>query len=196
MAKNTFGQRLNTLLAEHDKRQKDLAQFLGVSDNVISYYLSDQRSPTTDKLPKIADFFHTTIDYLLGRCPSESTNINIQAISNYTGLSDRAIQMLHELSQRSKGDAIKAEYQSMIAQYQSTINYHDAELTKLGFTNGCSDVFPDKIVKQLIKNENNREIFTQLGFADGYSYEFLDKIEKLLIESKKKERNAVGLLSP
>ncbi|MCI9269540.1 MAG: hypothetical protein HFF40_11895 [Lawsonibacter sp.] len=43
----------------------------------------------------LADFYNVSTDYLLGRTLVRTTDTEIQAVSNYTGLSHRAIWRLH-----------------------------------------------------------------------------------------------------
>ena len=64
--KVVIGRRINTLLAKHNKSQKELAEYIGVLPNVISYFCKGTRTPNTEQIIKIADFFDVTTDYLLG----------------------------------------------------------------------------------------------------------------------------------
>lgn len=63
---------LGELLAElrHDwgLKQEELADILHLSKSTISSYERGQQLPPLDKLVCLADFFHVTTDYLLGRC--------------------------------------------------------------------------------------------------------------------------------
>lgn len=63
----TFGQRLTELREEKDIFQKELAAHLNVSISTISNYENDVHYPDVIILCKLADYFHVTIDYLLGR---------------------------------------------------------------------------------------------------------------------------------
>ena len=63
----TFGQRLIELREEQGIFQKELAAHLNVSISTISNYENDIHYPDVIILCKLADFFHVTIDYLLGR---------------------------------------------------------------------------------------------------------------------------------
>ena len=48
-------------------RQKDIAQYLNVSQNTYSQYETGVISLTAEVLIKIADFYQVSIDYLLDR---------------------------------------------------------------------------------------------------------------------------------
>ncbi|NNG67209.1 helix-turn-helix domain-containing protein [Caldanaerobacter subterraneus] len=62
-----LGERIKELRKKKGVTQKELALYLGVSDRAVGYYESGQRTPPPDILQKIADFFHVSVDYLLGR---------------------------------------------------------------------------------------------------------------------------------
>ena len=140
------GYRIGILLTEQKKMQKELADFLDVQPNVVSNFFTGDRTPNLDQIIKISEFFHTTPNYLLGVTDSQSTDNNLQAMCEYTGLSDRSIQTLHELRERSKGKAIKTEYQSKVSQYQSLIDEHDSKLTLLGSSYSLDDQPEDKLL--------------------------------------------------
>lgn len=101
--KKLLGANINTQLAIHDKKQKDLAAFLGVKDNTISYFCKGSRAPSYEQLVKIADFFDVSIEHLLGRgerVMSESDIIS--GAMQYTGLSEKAIHNLRELDRYTR----------------------------------------------------------------------------------------------
>ena len=100
ITKKKIGQAINTLLAEQNKRQKDLAKELGVTDNTISYFVSGSRTPNLEQITTIADFFNVSTDFLLGRTKAHTQNTEIRAICDYTGLSEEAVSELHKANER------------------------------------------------------------------------------------------------
>ena len=92
--KKTIGQRINTALAKRSMLQKDLAHILGVTDNTISYFCNGTRGPQLEQLPKIAEALHTTTDYLLGISPNLTTDKDLSAVCNYTGLNEDSINAI------------------------------------------------------------------------------------------------------
>lgn len=50
------GHRINTLLAEQDIKQSELAEKLGIVSSTVSCFVSGTRMPNTEQLVKIADF--------------------------------------------------------------------------------------------------------------------------------------------
>ena len=59
--------RLRDLREDHDMKQKDLAAYLNCSQQVYSNYELGQRDIPTAILIALADFYGTSVDYLLGR---------------------------------------------------------------------------------------------------------------------------------
>jgi transcriptional regulator with XRE-family HTH domain len=67
-----FSRRTRNLRNSMNLRQKDLAEFLGTSKQVVSNYENEQREPSFDVLIRIAQFFSVSTDYLLGVSPLEN----------------------------------------------------------------------------------------------------------------------------
>ena len=62
-----FGKTLRKLRVQSEMSQKDLAEKIGVTKSMISYYELSERMPSPDTLMKLANTFHVSTDYLLGR---------------------------------------------------------------------------------------------------------------------------------
>lgn len=61
------GSRLRMLRKERNLTQKELGKAIHVSKVSISGYENGERTPDTDNLRRLADFFDVTTDYLLGK---------------------------------------------------------------------------------------------------------------------------------
>ena len=61
-----FGNRLKQLRLREGYTQQQLADKLGVTKSVVSYYELQERYPSPEVLTKLASVFHVTTDYLLG----------------------------------------------------------------------------------------------------------------------------------
>ncbi len=61
-----FGEKLKTMRKEAGMTQKDLADRLGITKSVVSYYELQEKTPSPDVLIRLAGIFHVTTDYLLG----------------------------------------------------------------------------------------------------------------------------------
>lgn len=58
---------IRNLREDRDLKQRDLAEVLHVSQNTYSQYENGIIELTAEKLIILADFYHTSVDYLLGR---------------------------------------------------------------------------------------------------------------------------------
>ena len=54
------------LLQESGRKQKELTDFLGITPNALTDWKSGRIKSYRKHLPKIAEFFNVTVDYLLG----------------------------------------------------------------------------------------------------------------------------------
>ena len=61
-----LGLRISEALQKRGMTQKELANRIGVTESVISRYISGDREPKPDILANIATALHTTSDFLLG----------------------------------------------------------------------------------------------------------------------------------
>ena len=61
-----FGNNLKNLRHKYKMTQKELADKIGVTKSVVSYYELQERAPSPEVLIKLSRIFHVTTDYLLG----------------------------------------------------------------------------------------------------------------------------------
>ena len=67
-------QRIRDLREDRDLKQRQLADYLNCSQQVYSNYELGQRDIPTDVLIQLADFYHVSIDYLLGQTSNPKRN--------------------------------------------------------------------------------------------------------------------------
>lgn len=65
---------IRALREDSDLRQRELAEMLHVSQNTYSQYENGVIELTATHLVKLADFYHVSIDYLLGRTRKKEVN--------------------------------------------------------------------------------------------------------------------------
>ena len=58
---------LRGIREDRDIRQKDIAQYLNISQNTYSQYETGVISLTAEVLLKLADYYNVSVDYLLDR---------------------------------------------------------------------------------------------------------------------------------
>ena len=64
---NSMYRRIRDLREDRDLRQKDMAEYLRCTQVSYSHYELGKRDIPTDVLIRLADFYGTSMDYLLGR---------------------------------------------------------------------------------------------------------------------------------
>lgn len=95
-----LGKRLRELRKKKGIRQKDLANYLQISDSAIGMYENGKRDPDSETIKKLADFFNVSVDYLLGR--EESTYERLE--KNLARLDPRIQQAYHSLQNMDEED--------------------------------------------------------------------------------------------
>lgn len=70
-----FSNRLKELRTQAGLTQLQLAQRLGITKSVISFYELSERAPSPDVLIRLAQIFHVSTDYLLGLDKKETLDI-------------------------------------------------------------------------------------------------------------------------
>lgn len=86
-----FGTVLKELRLKSGMTQKELAAKLGVTKSVVSYYELAERTPSPEMLLKMANLFHVSTDYLLGREKVVRESLDI------SGLTERDKKLVYEL---------------------------------------------------------------------------------------------------
>nr|WP_194949949.1 helix-turn-helix transcriptional regulator [Anoxybacillus flavithermus] len=85
-----LGDRLKRLRLEKKLTQEELGKKINVTKVSISGYENGNRTPDTETLQKLADFFNVTTDYLLGRTddpnPPESDNEELGTLARINQL--------------------------------------------------------------------------------------------------------------
>ena len=71
-----FGNILKKLRLEEGLTQQQLADYLGVTKSVVSYYELHERIPSPEIIIKLSAIFHVSADYLLGLDKGETLDLS------------------------------------------------------------------------------------------------------------------------
>lgn len=85
----TFPEKLRELMEENKTTQKELAAYVGIRPQSLSLYLTGETQPNGDKLLKIAEYYHVSVDYLLTGTRPENAPVR-----EMLGLSEDAVQCM------------------------------------------------------------------------------------------------------
>ena len=94
-----FGSRLKQLRTQAGLTQQQLADRLGVTKSVVSYYELQERFPSPEILIKLSGIFHTSTDFLLG--------IDNRKMIDVSGLTDAELNAVSTIIQSLKYNAKK-----------------------------------------------------------------------------------------
>ena len=98
---DSFPCRLRELMERDGTKQEELKEVLKVKNRQsITGYIDGSTVPTIDKVVALADYFNVSTDYLLGMVNVSTTDTNLQAVCNFTGLSEKAVEQLAALSKQ------------------------------------------------------------------------------------------------
>ncbi len=97
----SIAKRLIALREKYNFSQSDIARQIGVTPALISAYENQERKPSLDKLVALADIFHVSTDYILGR----SVKIDSSVMVNVDGLSDKQIEIIRNIISEFKSDS-------------------------------------------------------------------------------------------
>ena len=87
----TLAERLRYLRLENHYSQIWLAKRLGYSPSVISAYETGERTPSVQALIALADVYHVSVDYLLGRSAPRQPQLDL------TGLTTQQVAALQTI---------------------------------------------------------------------------------------------------
>lgn len=91
------GKKLKNLRLQSGLTQKQLAERMGVTTSVISYYELDERCPSPEVLIRLANIFHVSTDYLLG-----IDNMKVLNISELNEEEVKSIQYMIDTFKKSR----------------------------------------------------------------------------------------------
>ena len=103
--------------------QAKLAAELGVTAQAVSKWYNGENEPQLSILPKIADYFGTSVDWLLGKDIPKTPDITNRIICEKTGLSGAAVDNLTMMARTNGGDdfwSIALKYVSFLLETYPT----------------------------------------------------------------------------
>lgn len=90
-----FPERLANLREKANLTRQQLADILGISRASLEYYEKGKRTPDIDVLYKLSEYFNVTADYLIGRTNKSGQSTDVNAVSEFVGLSPFAVEHLN-----------------------------------------------------------------------------------------------------
>lgn len=94
---NAANNNLRKIIDQSGMTREQVAKKIGCDTSSITKYYNGERNPKTDIVIKLAKLFNTTTDYLLGLTDVQTMYNDLRFVCEYTGLSEKAIEKLHDL---------------------------------------------------------------------------------------------------
>lgn len=117
-----FGELLKGLRVSANLTQKELGEKLHISETMVSYYEHSRRYPSADILLQVADTFHVSVDFLLGREKKKQT-------IDLSGLPDKDIEFVRDVVQFLRGKNDKQDQKKNEKQEQKKNEEQDKDTT-------------------------------------------------------------------
>lgn len=123
----TIGERFKDARILYNKNGKQtttaVEKATGIAKSSLSEIENDSRIPGGGIVIQLAKHYGVSSDYLLGLSPNPTTNKDLDAICNYTGLSQNSIQCLHNEKEWGLGDDAITVIDALLSDYR----YHNID---------------------------------------------------------------------
>jgi transcriptional regulator with XRE-family HTH domain len=124
----TLGERLQLLRKRHNLSQKELAAHLKFTVSTISNYEQDIHFPDLNTLCSLADYYHVSTDYLLGRteCVYPLETLRNRLTQKYSG-----IRLIHTvLGLKGKNISALMDYLDLLERRERMRHQGESELRR------------------------------------------------------------------
>ena len=102
----TIAERIGIIRTQRGETQAQLGKVLDVDRSTVANWESCKRSVSAEALFSIAEHYNISVEYLLGRSNEPTNEPNLKALSEYTGLSRKAIETIAEYNKHCKEASI------------------------------------------------------------------------------------------
>lgn len=178
-----FTRRFRELRGTRDNTE--FGKFLGISRQTVGFYYNGDRIPDAQGIKQIAEKCGVSADWLLGLTDIKSPNISIRDISDYTGLSESTIHLLH-----SRFGKFPSQFINLICDRDDGYRLADAVLQ---YMTTAETAFRALYLEYLDCFEESRELFDAKAhivsarlaklFAEDTFRDFLEQISPLNFDS-------------
>ena len=111
-----FANIFKQLRIERGYTQESIAKALNISRSAVGMYESGKRTPDSEDLEKLADFFNVDIDYLLGRSKQSTYYINPETAKKAQELfDDPNLRVLFDAAKDASPEDLKTTYDMLMA---------------------------------------------------------------------------------
>ena len=98
MERLEINNRIGKLRSELGLSGREFAEKLGVTRSTVNNWETGGYNVKADDIERICNTFNVSADWLIGISDVKNPETTVQAIHNYTGLSEQAIEVLHNMN--------------------------------------------------------------------------------------------------
>lgn len=183
--------RLKELREKKGLSYAKLAQSLNVSAVSLGYYERGERVPDAITIDNICDFFNVSSDYLLGRSDVKNTNEDFVSACKFTGLSEKAMQVLICGNTKYKlmfNRLLESEYYTESEPYTILTAFFDYLNTDpFSYIKNCKyDKSESKDLEKAIDNYIMTKFITAIArfkqeiYVDGFDFDFDERMADIM----------------
>lgn len=186
------------------RSQEEVGAAIGVSRETIKHWENGTRNIKADDIIKLADYFHVSADYLLGRTLIKSPKEDLQAVCKYTGLSEEAVEVLHVASVQTNSnvlsDVAKTSAKTLnFLNHILRLSYRAVDYAKKGVEIPVLTIFTDMeeyvSAKKVLLFPNDEGVDEAYGKKELYLEVKMSKLRKILeslMDAAEKEANQLA----
>lgn len=187
-AKIILAKRLIALREELGLSQEELAEKIGITRQSLSLYEKSKRTINIDILLRISRVLKVSADYLLGVTNNKTTNNEIKAVCQYTGLSEKAVDQIIKCGKNCNttlNDICESLQFGLVV--QSLSNFATVHRVIAEYSNNKSFSLPENERElKILDNLTIRKDVEELHATKCFNY-LIDYIEQLAGERGSKE---------
>jgi transcriptional regulator with XRE-family HTH domain len=163
--------------------QDKLAEYCGVARQSVAQWKDGKTKPDIYYLEKIAEFFNCSTDYLIGLTDIKSTDKDIQAIGNYTGLEEKTINTLQLINDTGKIDEL------MAYEVQNELKILNAVIVGIAYnTNILKEICHVEYIKtEIAYLEQISDSDFEIEYPNSFNYFFISSDNKKRKEEMKND---------
>lgn len=175
-----FPQRLKALMKETKTSQKALGAAIGMRPQTVSLYMNGQSSPDINCLYRIASYFNVSADWLIGLPNSVKViNADAEAALKYTGLTEDALNTLHNLNNADmNGTGVKGyivSYTGLLSDVLADSNAFFALFHEIALYMVYGGALPEQAYETHEKQLSVKELERFHRWANGHRQEIVSR---------------------
>ena len=160
---SVFATNLRSVMREKKITQQEIADVIGISRQAVSQYQDGSTLPNIETLCKIANFLNVSSDFLLGLTDVKSQDMNVRTICEYTGLSEKALEVLVHKTTYNVNSVVDV---LLLNEHIGNIN-RNGILSKIAqYINFDVEGFCDKYVPAHIEGSIDKALYTGFNLND------------------------------